>query len=892
MVEKNRLMLMVGSVSKCSAGVLAELASKTVVPVLHVDDDLCCLKVAKHCLEMQGNFRVDTALSVDEAGEKMEKETYAAIVSDYEMPGKNGLEFLKELRDEGNDIPFIIFTGRGKEELAIEALNLGADGYFDKHGDAETVYCQLAHGILLVVEKWKAKMKAFSEEERLRAVLSSSPDAIMVSDLNGNIVDCNEAALNLTGISSKESILGRNSLEFVSEKDRKRALENVKETIEKGITKNVVYSLLKIDGKEYQGEVSASILKGSHGKPAGFVAVVRDITQRIMAEDVLKKSEEKFRVLLENLPQRIFFKDRNSAYISCNGNYAQDLGIGRDQIAGKTDYDFYPKRLAEKYRADDKRIMDSKYTEDIEEEYVQNGQNVYVHTVKTPVKDENGKVIGILGIFWDRKERKKTEEIARAREERYRSYIDLTGQLGWVTNAYGEVDEDIPAWRKFTGQNHEEVKGRGWTKALHPDDLERVMRTWEKAVETKGAYEVEYRIRRHDGIYRHFLARGVPVRKKDGSIGEWVGTCIDITDRRQWEEALRDAKEKWVSLTENTDDIVMIVDNNGVIRYVNRTMPPYTPEETVGKTVYEYVSAEQQSIIEKSFKEVIRTGKSDNYQISSNIPKTGTVWFNTKIVPIKHDRKATAAILISANITDQRRAEEELHRAIKKLDVMNEKLRVVGSLARHDVRNKLVGVTGNAYLLRQRFAGDPKVLERLKDIEAAVLQVERIFEFARTYERLGVEQLSYMDIGKTIDEAVSLFSDLKGVKIVNECPELAVLSDSLLRQLFYNLVDNSLKYGEKIRQITFHCEMTRADELELVYEDDGVGISNSVRGNLFKEGAGKSTGYGLFMIKRICEVYGWNIQEADIQGKGVKFVITIPKANPNGIENYQIAQSD
>jgi DNA-binding NtrC family response regulator len=213
--------------------------------VLHVDDDPAFLKIAKECLEMQGGFQVEAAGCVEEAMDKLGKEEYDAIVSDYQMPGKNGLEFLKELRDEGNDIPFIIFTGKGKEELAVKALNLGADGYFDKHGDAETVYCELAHGILLVVEKRKAKMKALSEEERLRAVLSSSPDAITVSDLNGNIVDCNEAAVKLAGISSKESIIGKNSFEFISEKDRKRALENLKKTIEQGITKNTVYSLFE-----------------------------------------------------------------------------------------------------------------------------------------------------------------------------------------------------------------------------------------------------------------------------------------------------------------------------------------------------------------------------------------------------------------------------------------------------------------------------------------------------------------------------------------------------------------------------------------------------------------------------------------------------------------------
>lgn len=133
--------------------------------------------------------------------------------------------------------------------------------------------------------------------------------------------------------------------------------------------------------------------------------------------DALTKSENKYRTLLENLPQKIFFKDRNLVYVSCNENYAWDLKIKSNEIAGKTDYDFYPKKLAEKYRADDKRIMKSGKTEDIEEEYVKNGQKVYVHTVKTPVKDENANVVGVLGIFWDITERKAAERtIQDARE--------------------------------------------------------------------------------------------------------------------------------------------------------------------------------------------------------------------------------------------------------------------------------------------------------------------------------------------------------------------------------------------------------------------------------------------------------------------------------------------
>ncbi|NUN22069.1 MAG: PAS domain-containing protein [Candidatus Jettenia caeni] len=129
----------------------------------------------------------------------------------------------------------------------------------------------------------------------------------------------------------------------------------------------------------------------------------KEIAERRQAEEALRTNESKYRLLLENLPQKIFYKDKNSVYVSCNQNYAADLSIKSDEIRGKMDYDFYPRAIAEKYRADDKRIMKSGRTEEIEENYIKDGRECIVHTVKTPVKDEKGAVVGILGIFWDKK---------------------------------------------------------------------------------------------------------------------------------------------------------------------------------------------------------------------------------------------------------------------------------------------------------------------------------------------------------------------------------------------------------------------------------------------------------------------------------------------------------
>jgi PAS domain S-box-containing protein len=158
--------------------------------------------------------------------------------------------------------------------------------------------------------------------------------------------------------------------------------------------------------------------KASNGEVEVFSTISRDIANRKQAEETLRKSENKYRTLIENLPQRVFSKDRNSIYVSCNENFARDVGIRPEEFKGKTDYDFFPKELAEKYRQDDKRVMETGRAENIEEKYVRSGQEMIVHTVKTPIKDEQGNIAGILAIFWDITDLKHAQEELQKTQER------------------------------------------------------------------------------------------------------------------------------------------------------------------------------------------------------------------------------------------------------------------------------------------------------------------------------------------------------------------------------------------------------------------------------------------------------------------------------------------
>ena len=133
-----------------------------------------------------------------------------------------------------------------------------------------------------------------------------------------------------------------------------------------------------------------------------------------------------------------------------------------------------------------------------------------------------------------------------------------------------------------------------------------------------------------------------------------------------------------------------------------------------------------------------------------------------------------------------------------------------------------------------------------------------------------------VDIGKMVQNALSLFSDLKGAKVENQCVGFEVIADSLLTQVFYNLIDNSLKYGEKTSIISIFSEKLSEGAVKLCFKDDGVGLDKKFREHLFERGFGKGTGFGLYLINKICEVYGWTVKENSQPGQGAQFEFIIP----------------
>ena len=312
---------------------------------------------------------------------------------------------------------------RFEDERAGRFFDISIYPVFDAKGKASSAAIFAKD----VTEEKKSKASLAESRLRYQTLFDNAPVGIGVSNKEGRVLECNETMLKMMGYSYAESKQINLKDTYVNPQQRQELLKRLQRD---GFVRDFEVQLKRKDGTVYDASLTLIpfILSGEEV----FLAVKRDITRQKIADEALRHSESKYRTLLENLPQKIFLKNKNSVYISCSENYARDLKIKSEEIAGKTDYDFYPRKLAEKYRADDKKIIESGKTKDIEERYIQDGGEVIVHTVKTPVKDAEGNTTGVLGVFWDITESKRQEAELNTYRERM-ARVEQLASLGTLS---------------------------------------------------------------------------------------------------------------------------------------------------------------------------------------------------------------------------------------------------------------------------------------------------------------------------------------------------------------------------------------------------------------------------------------------------------------------------
>jgi PAS domain S-box-containing protein len=236
-------------------------------------------------------------------------------------------------------------------------------------------------------------------------------DAIFEIDHQGMVLRLSPTGKDIWS-GDQEDIIGKNFIELVHPDDRGLLTQRFLE-LSTGVEYSLIYRIKNKSG-EIRWVRTRTRPRIENGVFIGAIGTLIDVTAQKQLEEELRENEIKFRAIVENIPQKIFIKDRGSRYVSVNENFANDLGIRPGEVRGKSDYDFFPKELAEKYRADDQRIMHTNRTEHLDEKYIQDGYEVWIHTVKAPVQDEQGEITGVFGIFMDITDRKRAEEALAA----------------------------------------------------------------------------------------------------------------------------------------------------------------------------------------------------------------------------------------------------------------------------------------------------------------------------------------------------------------------------------------------------------------------------------------------------------------------------------------------
>jgi PAS domain S-box-containing protein len=887
------------------------------ISILYVDDETSLLEVCKVFLERSGEFSVDTESSPENAMVILRTGSYDAVVSDYQMPEMDGIEFLKRLRKEHPILPFIIFTGKGREEIAVAAFENGADFYLQKGGSPVAQFAELSHKIRKSVEQRKAEQTLVESETRFRSLIQNTSDIIRILDSDGRIIYDSPAASRILGF-PEGFFIGKNPLDFIHVEDRDKVRAAFAQVIDK---KNpgtpTEFRIRRADGEFIDAESTAINLIGVKGVD-GLVITTRVITERKKAERTLRESEENFRDLYENAPNAYYSIDTFGRIVQCNLQAGVILGTPPKDLIGKKISGFYAntdsgkekaRRLFEGFRNGKKIVNEELQMQQAD------GKPIWINLTVNAMRDSAGIITGSRTIITDHTQRKAIEdellnnnihlgaafEELAAIEEDLRlntKNLILNQQLLKESEAgFRTLAENIPGivYRLFpkegsrlqffnqmltvtTGFAPEELQ-KGTISPIvtliHPEDRARVIGTVEDAVRKNVPFVVEYRIRTKDGSIRHFIERGRPVFDSRENLEFIDGIINDISERKQAELDLVESKRVLDTLIHNLPGVVYRCRNDPdwTMEFVSEgslALTGCSPVDLIDNKTLSYGSL----IVEEDRQGVwdtVQTGIGSRnsfqmaYRIRDRLDQIRWAWEQGRGI---YDESGNIIALEGyiADISGHKHAEEALQ-------VTNRKLQLLSGITRHDIKNQVLALRSALEFIDQE-SMDQSTRKVMKIAQKTAETINSQIEFTKEYEHLGIQEPRWQNVRETFRRATLQFL-VGNISLDVTEGDFEIFADPLLERVFYNLLDNAFRHGGNVTHIGLSLIELKA-ELKIILEDDGRGVPDEEKTLIFERGYGKNTGLGLFLSREILSITGISVTEIGTWGEGARFEIVVP----------------
>jgi PAS domain S-box-containing protein len=418
-----------------------------------------------------------------------------------------------------------------------------------------------------------------------------------------------------------------------------------------------------------------------------------------------------------------------------------------------------------------------------------------------------------------------------------------------------------------------------WETRLHPDDRERVIQALRDHIERKESYDIEYRLRTKSGEYRWFSARGQAIWDEQGQMVRMAGSLRDTTQTREYAAKLEQSEAKWRSLVENAPDLILLVDPQGTIQFINRTTPGF--ESTIGRTMYDYIDKEFWDIAHRTMEEVCTTGAPQYFEALVHRPDGGTAWYATRSGAIWHNGRVESVVRIATDITHRKIADEELkrerHLLRRLLDLQERERQIVA----YDIHDGLVQYLTGGLMHLEAFAvarGRPAKTSQDEYERGMGLLRDALAEARRLISGLRPPILDEQGVVAALEYLINESrADIGEIQFVNRTHfgRLAAPLEAAIFRITQEALTNIRRHSH-----------SRKARLELWQHGDWIRLLVRDWGCGFEPGRVQEERFGLQGIRQRARLLGTIATIESAPGKGTVIVVDFPIISEHQPESF------